>query len=153
MPLKGQEKIGVVLKEFKRGTLRSSSGGKVKKRSQAIAIALSEAGLSRQKGQDSAIKRKLKRKQNNMPSHPEELQTIIPRKRTRAIGLDVARRVGAKIPFDQRVGINPPRTQSRLPTRISRNQRRVQQIGINPPRAPRGQQISAIKRGIRKVRI
>jgi hypothetical protein len=33
--------------EFKRRTLRSSSGQKVKKRKQAVAIALSEAGLSR----------------------------------------------------------------------------------------------------------
>lgn len=47
--LKGQEKVGVVMKEYKRGTLHSSSGQIVKKRSQAIAIALSEAGLSKKK--------------------------------------------------------------------------------------------------------
>jgi len=35
--------------EFKRGTLRSSSGKKVTSRKQAIAIALSEAGLSRKR--------------------------------------------------------------------------------------------------------
>jgi hypothetical protein len=35
--------------EFKRGTLHSGSGGMVKSRKQAIAIALSEAGLSRRK--------------------------------------------------------------------------------------------------------
>ena len=40
---KGKHKIKKVMGEFKRGTLRSSSGAKVKKRSQATAIALSEA--------------------------------------------------------------------------------------------------------------
>ncbi len=40
---KGRSKIGKVLREFKAGTLRSSSGRKVTKRSQAVAIALSEA--------------------------------------------------------------------------------------------------------------
>ena len=48
-PVRGQAKVGVVMKEFKRGTLKSSSGEKVKSRKQAIAIALSEAGLSRKK--------------------------------------------------------------------------------------------------------
>jgi hypothetical protein len=33
--------------EYKRGSLRSSSGQKVTKRTQAVAIAMSEAGLSR----------------------------------------------------------------------------------------------------------
>jgi hypothetical protein len=42
-PTKQQKKIGKVLHEFKTGTLKSSSGKPVKKRSQAIAIALSEA--------------------------------------------------------------------------------------------------------------
>ena len=36
-------KIHKVMKEAKAGTLKSSSGAKVKKRSQAVAIALSEA--------------------------------------------------------------------------------------------------------------
>ncbi len=41
---KGRHKIKKVLGEFKRGTLRSgSSGRKVRKKSQAVAIALSEA--------------------------------------------------------------------------------------------------------------
>lgn len=40
---KGKEKIATVMREFKRGTLRSSSGQKVRNRKQAIAIALSEA--------------------------------------------------------------------------------------------------------------
>lgn len=45
--VKGQEKVGVVMHEFKRGTLHSGSGGIVKNRKQAIAIAMSEAGLSK----------------------------------------------------------------------------------------------------------
>ena len=40
---KGSRKIKKVMGEYKRGTLRSSSGGKVRKRKQAVAIALSEA--------------------------------------------------------------------------------------------------------------
>lgn len=40
---KGKKKIGKVLGEFKKGTLRSSSGQKVTGKKQAIAIALSEA--------------------------------------------------------------------------------------------------------------
>ena len=40
---KGQKKVGKVMHEFKEGTLKSSSGQKVTKRKQAVAIALSEA--------------------------------------------------------------------------------------------------------------
>jgi hypothetical protein len=40
---KGSRKIKKVMGEYKRGSLRSSSGGKVRKRKQAVAIALSEA--------------------------------------------------------------------------------------------------------------
>jgi hypothetical protein len=39
-----------VMSEFKSGDLRSSSGQKVTNPKQAIAIGLSEAGLSRKKG-------------------------------------------------------------------------------------------------------
>ena len=46
---KGQAKVGVVMREFKRGTLKSSSGAKVRSRDQAIAIAMSEAGLAKKK--------------------------------------------------------------------------------------------------------
>lgn len=42
-------KVYTVMSEFKRGTLRSSSGRKVTSRKQAVAIALSEARLSRKK--------------------------------------------------------------------------------------------------------
>ena len=45
----GQPKMHQVMKEFKQGTLKSSSGAKVTSRKQAIAIGLSEAGLSRKK--------------------------------------------------------------------------------------------------------
>ncbi len=40
---KAQEKIAEVMQEFKKGKLKSSSGDKVTKRDQAIAIAISEA--------------------------------------------------------------------------------------------------------------
>ena len=45
--LKGKVKVHAVMSEFKRGTLRSGSGSHVKNRKQAIAIAMSEAGLAR----------------------------------------------------------------------------------------------------------
>lgn len=44
---KAKKKIERVMHEFKEGELRSSSGAPVKKRKQAIAIALSESGQSR----------------------------------------------------------------------------------------------------------
>lgn len=47
--LKGKEKVGVVMAEFKRGTLHSGSGDVVTNPKQAIAIAMSEAGLSKRK--------------------------------------------------------------------------------------------------------
>jgi hypothetical protein len=43
MKKKRRTKVGTVMHEFKTGTLRSSSGRKVTKRKQAIAIALSMA--------------------------------------------------------------------------------------------------------------
>ena len=46
MPGSGKKKIQKVMGEFKQGSLRSSSGGKVKSRKQAVAIALSEARSS-----------------------------------------------------------------------------------------------------------
>jgi hypothetical protein len=45
---KAQKKVGKVLGEFKEGTLHSGKGGKVvKSKDQAIAIALSEAGMAK----------------------------------------------------------------------------------------------------------
>jgi hypothetical protein len=46
---RGQKKVEKVMGEFKRGTLRSSSGARVTKRDQATAIAMSEAGISRKR--------------------------------------------------------------------------------------------------------
>ena len=40
---KAQEKVGKVMKEFKEGELKSSSGEKVTNRKQAVAIGISEA--------------------------------------------------------------------------------------------------------------
>ena len=45
---KAQKKVGKVMGEFKEGTLHSGKGGKVVKNpKQAIAIALSEAGMAK----------------------------------------------------------------------------------------------------------
>jgi hypothetical protein len=40
---KAKKKVATVMREFRQGTLRSSSGQKVRNRKQALAIALSEA--------------------------------------------------------------------------------------------------------------
>ncbi|MFZ9998552.1 MAG: DUF6496 domain-containing protein [Candidatus Nanopelagicaceae bacterium] len=48
-----QAKIRKVMREFKAGTLKSSSGKPVKNRQQAIAIAMSEAGME-MKGKSDA---------------------------------------------------------------------------------------------------
>ena len=45
--LNPQEKVATVMKEWKRGTLKSGSGKMVKSQKQAIAISLSSAGLSK----------------------------------------------------------------------------------------------------------
>ena len=46
---KAQGKIHAVMDEYKRGTLKSSSGQKVMSRRQATAIAMSESGQSRKR--------------------------------------------------------------------------------------------------------
>ncbi len=43
---KGKSKVKKVMHEYKHGTLKSGSGGKVKSRKQAVAIGLSEARKS-----------------------------------------------------------------------------------------------------------
>lgn len=44
---KGPKKVERVMHEYKTGALKSSSGQKVTNRKQAIAIAMSEAGMSK----------------------------------------------------------------------------------------------------------
>ena len=46
-PTKAQKKVKKVMSEYKTGTLKSSSGSKVTTRKQAIAIAMSEAGMTK----------------------------------------------------------------------------------------------------------
>lgn len=48
--LTAKDKVHAVMSEFKAGTLNSSSGEKVTDRKQAVAIAMSEAGLSKSEG-------------------------------------------------------------------------------------------------------
>lgn len=56
--MKNKKKVGKVMKEYKEGTLHSGKGGKVvKNRKQAIAIALSEAGMSKKKKAKKAKKK------------------------------------------------------------------------------------------------
>lgn len=44
-----QAKVKKVMGEYKRGSLKSGSGGKVTSRKQAVAIAMSEAGKRKKK--------------------------------------------------------------------------------------------------------
>lgn len=50
-------KIQKVMSEFKSGTLKSSSGRKVTNRKQGVAIALSEAGMTKKKKKGQAKKK------------------------------------------------------------------------------------------------
>jgi Family of unknown function (DUF6496) len=52
--LKGKKKVEKVMHEFKKGKLKSSSGQPVTNPKQAIAISLSEAGLSKYKRRHEA---------------------------------------------------------------------------------------------------
>ena len=45
----GKKKVAKVMREYGNGKLKSSSGQKVKSQKQAVAIALSEAGMSKKK--------------------------------------------------------------------------------------------------------
>ena len=54
---KGQKKVGKVMKEYKEGSLHSGKGGPVvKSRKQAVAIAMSEAGMKKKKAKKTAKK-------------------------------------------------------------------------------------------------
>jgi hypothetical protein len=46
---KMKAKVSKVMREYKAGKLKSSSGDKVTSRDQAVAIAMSEAGMARKK--------------------------------------------------------------------------------------------------------
>jgi len=54
---KGQAKVHKVMSEYKEGKLRSSSGQKVTNRKQAVAIAMSEAGLSNKRRKSGGMRR------------------------------------------------------------------------------------------------
>lgn len=49
MKQKMQRKVASVMREFKAGKLKSSSGDKVTSQKQAVAIAMSEAGIKQKK--------------------------------------------------------------------------------------------------------
>ena len=51
-----KRKVSRVMREHKQGKLRSGSGGKVKSRKQAVAIAMSESGQSRKRRKTSSRK-------------------------------------------------------------------------------------------------
>lgn len=53
-----RRKVGRVMREYKRGQLKSGGRRKVKNRKQAIAIAMSESGQSRNRKKKGAAKRK-----------------------------------------------------------------------------------------------
>ena len=53
---KTKKKVHKVMSEFKERTLKSSSGKKVTSHEQAVAIAMSEAGLSKKKGKKKGKK-------------------------------------------------------------------------------------------------
>lgn len=46
---KMKAKVAKVMREYKAGKLKSSSGDKVKSRDQAVAIAMSESGIGKKK--------------------------------------------------------------------------------------------------------
>jgi hypothetical protein len=46
---KGEKKVSKVMREYGKGKLKSSSGKKITNRRQAVAVALSEAGMSKKK--------------------------------------------------------------------------------------------------------
>jgi hypothetical protein len=74
-----QAKIAKVMREFKAGTLKSSSGGPVKNYKQAVAIALSEAGMSMPKKDASeeymrAFIRQVLQEEEAMEEEGEEME-------------------------------------------------------------------------------
>lgn len=75
--LTGDQKVETVMSEWKRGTLRSGGGEKVKSQDQAVAIAMSEAGRSIKKGEISErdiekYKQRNEKKQQRKPKQPRD---------------------------------------------------------------------------------
>jgi hypothetical protein len=54
----GKATVEDVMGKYKRGTLKSGSGSKVKSRKQAVAIAMSEAGMAKKKAAKRGGKKK-----------------------------------------------------------------------------------------------
>jgi hypothetical protein len=77
-PMQGKAKVRKVMDEFKAGKLKSSSGQKVTNPKQAIAIGLSEAGMSKPK-KESGMK-KYAKGGSAMPSKMGAVKTAAPSK-------------------------------------------------------------------------
>ena len=60
-----RRKVSRVMREHKQGKLRSGSGGKVKSRKQAIAIAMSESGQSRKRRKSSGRRKSTARRKSH----------------------------------------------------------------------------------------
>jgi hypothetical protein len=71
-------KVGTVMREFKAGKLKSSSGQKVTNPKQAIAIGLSEAGMSKPKKESEMKAKKYSKGGSAMPSKMGAVKTAAP---------------------------------------------------------------------------
>ena len=71
-------KVGTVMREFKAGKLKSSSGQKVTNPKQAIAIGLSEAGMSKPKKESDMKAKKYAKGGSAMPSKMGAVKTAAP---------------------------------------------------------------------------
>lgn len=69
-----QAKVRKVMREFKKGKLKSSSGQKVKNPKQAIAIGLSEAGLSKKMAAGGSLKEVDSDKNPGLAKLPEDVR-------------------------------------------------------------------------------
>jgi hypothetical protein len=71
---KKQAKVGKVMREFKEGKLKSSSGQKVTNPKQAIAIGLSEAGMSKKMAAGGSLKEVDTDKNPGLAKLPEDVR-------------------------------------------------------------------------------
>lgn len=69
-----QAKVGKVMREFKEGKLKSSSGQKVTNPKQAIAIGLSEAGLSKKMAAGGSLREVDSDKNPGLAKLPEDVR-------------------------------------------------------------------------------